>query len=69
MNWTTEFPRTSGYYWGRESRSQEPYIVEVDIERRTVSSLGIDESPSLYEMEGEWYGPLKQPALTSRRWI
>ena len=37
-------------------------MVEVDIQRRTVSSLGADEAPSLDEMEGEGYGPLKQPA-------
>ena len=39
--------------------------MEVDIERQTVSSLGTDEAPSLDEMEGERYGPLK-PQFRSR---
>ena len=61
MNWTTELPTASGYYWWRASGSEEPCIVEVDTKRRTVSSLGTDEAPSLDEMEGEWYGPLVLP--------
>ena len=61
MNWTTELPTASGHYWWREPGGQEPCIVEVDIKRRAVSSLGTDEAPSLDEMEGEWYGPLLSP--------
>ena len=61
MNWTTELPRASGYYCWRESRSEEPRIVEVDIIRRMVSSLGTDEAPSLDGMKDEWVGPLVSP--------
>jgi hypothetical protein len=61
VNWVTETPTAPGYYWWRESGSEEPCIVEVDIKQRRVLSLGTDEAPSLDEMEGEWYGPLESP--------
>ena len=62
MKWTTELPTASGYYWWREPGSMDAFIVEVDIERQTVSSSGTDDDASLDEMDGEWCGPLEQPA-------
>ena len=57
MNWGTELPTDSGYYWWREPGSLEAFIVEVDIQTQTA-----DDPASLDEMDGgEWYGPLKQP--------
>ena len=62
MNWGTELPTDSGYYWWREPGSLEACIVEVDIQTQTVSSPGTDDPASLDETDGgEWYGPLKQP--------
>lgn len=52
-NWTTETPTAPGYYAWREPGTLEPCIVEVDIERWTVSSLGTDETPSLADTGGE----------------
>ena len=40
----------------------EAFIVEVDIERQTVSSSGDDDAGSLDEMDGERCGPLEPPA-------
>ncbi len=62
MIWTTQLPTASGYYWWREPVSQDAFIVEVDLERQTVSSPGTDDDATLGEMDGgEWYGPLEQP--------
>ena len=39
----------------------DAFIVEVDINRQTVSSSGADDDASLDEMNGEWCGPLEEP--------
>ena len=62
MNWTTETPTASGYYWWRERGHKEAYIVEIDAQWRRVSSVGTSKDAALDTMDGgEWYGPLKQP--------
>ena len=61
IHWTTELPTASGYYWWRELGHKEAFIVEVNIERQTVSSRDTDDAASLDEMDGEWCGPLEPP--------
>ena len=57
MDWTTVLPTASGYYWWRESGSEEPCIVEVDIKQRMVSSLGTEEAVALRASARRWDVP------------
>jgi hypothetical protein len=62
MNWTTQKPATSGWYWWRETGHSKCLIVQVDTEAGTVGSSGTDEYRLLKEIvEGEWFGPLEMP--------
>lgn len=57
-------PTPDGFRLLLVARTREPgaFIVEVDLERQTVSSPGTDDDATLGEMDGgEWYGPLEQP--------
>ncbi len=62
MNWTTQKPTISGWYWWRESLQVDGSIVQVDTLDGTVTSSGTNEYRFLDEiMAGEWFGPLEQP--------
>ena len=62
MNWTTQKPTISGWYWWRVLGQPTGSIVQVDTETGTVSSSGTDEYRLLMEIVGgEWFGPLEQP--------
>ncbi len=62
MNWTTQKPTMSGWYWWRDIGLSTGVIVQVDTETGTVSSSGTDEYRLLKEIvSGEWFGPLDRP--------
>ena len=62
MNWTTQKPTTSDWYWWREIGHSQCIILQVDTDTGTVSSSGTDEYRLLNEIVGgEWFGPLDQP--------
>jgi hypothetical protein len=63
MNWTTEKPSTTGWYWWRKpSMPLIGVMVRVDIEADTVHSSGMDGEASLDKLVGgEWFGPLEMP--------
>ena len=63
MNWTTQKPTTSGWYWWRESFYASSFIVQMDALNGTVSFSGSDQYRLLKEINrGEWAGPLEAPA-------
>jgi hypothetical protein len=62
MNWTTQKPTESGWYWWRDVGLSTGIIVQVNTETGTVSSSGTGESRLLKEIVGgEWFGPLEHP--------
>ena len=63
IQWTTENPTQSGWYWLREpAQPLMGVIVQVDVEADTVYSSGTADDASLAQMQGgEWFGPLEIP--------
>ena len=63
IQWTTEKPAQSGWYWLREpALPLLGVIVQVDVEADTVYSSGTSDDASLDQMlGGEWFGPLEMP--------
>lgn len=63
IQWTTEKPTQSGWYWLREpALPLMGVIVQVDVEADTVYSSGTHDGASLDQMlGGEWFGPLEMP--------
>ena len=63
IQWTTEKPIQSGWYWLREpALPLMGVIVQVDVEADTVYSSGTADGASLDQMQrGEWFGPLEIP--------
>ncbi|MEP6958985.1 MAG: hypothetical protein ABI980_09670 [Nitrospirota bacterium] len=62
MNWTTQKPTQSGWYWWRDFGRSTGAIVQMDTETGTVSASGMNKYRLLKEIVGgEWFGPLEQP--------
>jgi len=62
MNWTTQNPTQSGWYWWRQIGHSIGIIVQVDTESGTVTSSETDEYRVIKELiGGQWFGPLEQP--------
>jgi hypothetical protein len=63
MNWTTDKPTKSGWYWWRQDRVAKMCRVWEwwDKKELYVRFEGADSIPVI-ALEGEWAGPLEPPA-------
>lgn len=61
LAWTRERPTVPGWYWYRD-RSIVPRVVSLTQDGYGLVAYGIEEYCNrLYEVRGEWAGPLPHP--------
>ena len=59
MRWVKEKPTTDGYYWFRRYQYGHNSVCTV---RKGVARWAFElESVPLAELDGEWWGPLREP--------
>lgn len=56
--WTSERPRSSGYYWFRRDEHDRAKIIEIDAASGLVCFIGSDITDELSNLRGEFKGPL-----------
>ncbi|HKO29883.1 MAG TPA: hypothetical protein VJU54_01995 [Nitrospiraceae bacterium] len=62
--WTTKKPTAPGLYWYRKSVGLKPYIVDVELHRKTlrVDNKNTEQcNGEVGTIEGQWAGPLLPP--------
>lgn len=67
MNWTTEKPKSPGYYWYRRDEFDRSIICEIT-DDGYASFIASDYDKPLAEMTGLFAGPIPPPGVSEEAW-